>query len=48
MFLYADKVSCGTNIKGDSKENEEIELPFSFAPMKFCNSMLRATPAVPT
>ena len=24
------------------------KLPFSLAAMKFCNSMLRATPAVPT
>ena len=43
--FYADKVSCNTNKATRSKTKK---LTFSLAAMKFCNSMLRATPAVPT
>ena len=38
-------MTCDTNIKGDPKQNEEI---IPLAAMKFCNSTLLATPAVPT
>ena len=44
-YFYADKVSCNTNKATHSKTKK---LTFSLAAMRFCNSMLRATPAVPT
>lgn len=43
--FYAHKVSCNTNKTTPSKTKK---LPFSLAAMKFCNSILRVTPAVPT
>jgi len=43
--FYADKVTCDTNKAPRSKTKK---LTFSLAAMKFCDSMLRSTPAVPT
>ena len=43
--FYADKVSCNT-IKATRSKMKK--LTFSLAAMKFCNSMLRTTPAIPT
>ena len=44
-FLPRYKVTCNTNKAERSKTNK---LTFSLAAMKFCNSMVRAAPAVPT
>ena len=43
-FFYADKVSCNANKATRSKTKK---LTFSLVALKFCNSMSRATPAVP-
>ena len=44
-FFYADKVICNTN---NATRSITKKLTFSLAAMKLCNSMLRATSAVPT
>ena len=44
-WFYADKVSCNTNKATRSKTKK---ITFRLAAMKFCNSVLHATPAVPT
>jgi len=43
--FYTNKVSCNTNMVTQSKTKK---LTLSLVAMKFCNSGLRATPAVPT
>ena len=45
LLFYADKVTCNTN---KAVQRKTKNLTFSWAGMKFCNSMLRATPPVPT
>ena len=44
-FFYADKVTCNTS---KATRSETKKLTFSLVVMKFCNTMLRATPAIPT
>ena len=44
-LFYADKVTCNTN---KATQRKTKRLSFSLTAMKFCNAMLRATPAVPS
>ena len=43
--FYADKVTCNTK---KATRSETKKLTFSLVAMRCCNSMLLATPAVPT